>query len=67
MDLMKPLITYTVEQYKQAILYFQEEYLAHGETLVLDPIVNWDNTDNFPEACRQLDAEGKLLMHIYGA
>ena len=67
MDLMKPLLTYTVEQYKQAILYFQEEYLAHGETLVLDPIVNWDNTDNFPEACRQLDAEGKLLMHIYGA
>ena len=44
MDLMKPLITYTVEQYKQAVLHFQEEYLAHGETLVLDPIVNWDNT-----------------------
>lgn len=67
MDLMKPLITYTVEQYKQAILHFQEEYLAHGETLVLDPIVNWDNTDSFPEACHQLDAEGKLLMHVYGA
>ena len=67
MDLMKPLITYTVEQYKQAVLHFQEEYLAHGETLVLDPIVNWDNTDNFPEACRQLDAEGKLRRHVLGA
>lgn len=67
MDLLKPLTTYTVEQYKQAILYYQDEYLAHGETLILDPIVNWDNTDNFPEACHQLDLEGKLRMHIYGA
>ncbi|WP_049962511.1 amidohydrolase [Oribacterium sp. FC2011] len=67
MDLLKALTGYSVEQYKKAILYFQNEYLSHGETLVLDPIVNWDNTDNFAEACHQLDVEGKLRMHIYGA
>ena len=29
MDLLKPLTVFTVEQYKEAILYYQEEYLAH--------------------------------------
>lgn len=67
MDLMKPLTVFSVEQYKEAVLYFQEEYLAHGETLILDPIINWDSTDNAAEACHQLDMEGKLHMHIYAA
>ncbi|MBQ3426914.1 MAG: amidohydrolase [Clostridia bacterium] len=67
MDLLKELTVFTVEQYKEAVLYYQEEYLAHGETLILDPIINWDSTDNAAEACHQLDAEGKLHMHIYGA
>jgi len=67
MDLLKPLTVFSVEQYRQAVLYFQEEYLAHGETLILDPIINWDSTDNAAEACHQLDMEGKLHMHIYAA
>ncbi len=67
MDLLKPLTVFSVEQYRQAVLYFQEEYLAHGETLILDPIINWDSTDNAAEACHQLDLEGKLHMHIYAA
>lgn len=67
MDLFKKLTTYTVEQYKQAILHFQEEYLAHGETIVLDPIINWDNTDAAAEAFHELDVEGKLHMHVYAA
>ena len=67
MDLLKPLTVFSVEQYKEAVLYFQEEYLAHGETLILDPIINWDSTDNAAEACHQLDMEGKLRMHIYAA
>lgn len=49
MDLLKPLTVFSVEQYKEAVLYFQEEYLAHGETLILDPIINWDSTDNVAE------------------
>ena len=67
MDLLKPLTVFSVEQYKEAVLYFQEEYLAHGETLILDPIINWDSTDNAAEACHQLDLEGKLRMHIFAA
>ena len=67
MDLLKPLTVFSVEQYKEAVLYFQEEYLAHGETLILDPIINWDSTDNAAEACHQLDMEGKLRMHVFAA
>ena len=67
MDLLKPLTVFTVEQYKKAVLYYQEEYLAQGETLVLDPIINWDSTDNAAEACHQLDVEGRLKLHVYSA
>ena len=67
MNLIKSLTAYSVEQYKEAILYYQKEYLAHGETIVLDPLVNWDTTDNATEAYHQLDVEGKLKMHVYGA
>lgn len=67
MDLLKPLTVFTVEQYKEGFLYYQEEYLAHGETLVLDPIINWDSTDNAAQACHELDVEGKLKMHVYAA
>ena len=67
MDLLKELTIFSVEQYKEAFLYFQDEYLAHGETLILEPIINWDSSDNAAEACHQLDIEGKLHMHIYAA
>ena len=67
MDLAKPLTPYSVEEYKAAILYYQEEYLANGETMFLDPILNNDGTDNATEAYHQLDVEGKLHMHAFGA
>ena len=67
MDLLKPLTVFSVEQYKEAVLFFQKEYLAHGETMILDPIINWDSTDNAAEACHQLDMEGKLHMHVFAA
>ena len=67
MDLLKPLTVFSVEQYKEGFLYYQNEYLAHGETLILDPIINWDATDNAALACHELDLEGKLKMHVYAA
>jgi predicted amidohydrolase YtcJ len=67
MDLLKELTVFSVEQYKEGFLYYQEEYLAHGETLILDPIINWDTTDNAAIACHELDMEGKLHMHVYAA
>ncbi len=65
--LIKELTALSVEQYKEGYLHYQEEYLANGETLILDPIINWDNTDNAAVACHELDMEGKLHMHIYAA
>ena len=67
MDLLKPLTVFSVVQYKEAVLYYQNEYLANGETMVLDPIINWDSTDHAALACHELDAEGKLKMHIFAA
>ena len=57
---------YTVEQYKEAILHYQEEVLSYGETMFFEPMVNLDGTENLLEAYTQLDAEGKLLIHVYG-
>ena len=67
MDLLKELTVFSVEQYKEGFLHYQEEYLPKGETLILDPIINWDTTDNAALAYHELDMEGKLKMHIYAA
>ena len=64
---IKPLVVFSVEQYKEGFLRYQEEYLAHGTTIFMEAIINWDYTDNEVEALHQLDAEGKLKMHAYGA
>lgn len=67
MAYIKPLVVFSVEQYKEGFLRYQEEYLAHGTTIFMDAIINWDYTDNEVEALHQLDAEGKLKMHAFGA
>ena len=67
MAYIKPLVVFSVEQYKEGFLRYQEEYLAHGMTMFMDAIINWDYTDNEVEALHQLDAEGKLKMHAFGA
>ena len=67
MAYIKPLVGFTVEQYKEGFLRYQEEYLAHGMTIFMDAIINWDYTDNEVLALHELDKEGKLKMHAYGA
>ncbi len=67
MDLLKPLTVFSVDQYKEGFLYYQSEYIRNGETLILDPIINWDSSDNAALACHELDTEGKLKMHVYAA
>ena len=57
---------YSVEQYKEAILFYQNEVIAYGETMYFEPMVNWDGTENLLDAYNELDAEGKLLIHVYG-
>ncbi len=55
---------YTVEQYKNGILRYQEEYMQYGITAYFEPMAN--NSKNLLQAYNELDAEGKMLIHCYG-
>ena len=58
---------FTTEQYKKAVLAFQEVFLSQGLTMTFDPMVNMDyGWENLMQAYHQLDREGKLKMHIHG-
>lgn len=58
---------FTVEQYKKAILRYQEAFLPLGLTMLFDPMVNLDyGSENVMEAYHQLDAEGKLKLRVHG-
>ncbi|MBQ9406709.1 MAG: amidohydrolase [Desulfovibrio sp.] len=57
---------FTVDQYKKAILRYQEVFLPLGLTMTFDPMVNLDyGSENVMEAYRQLDAEGKLKIRVH--
>lgn len=58
---------FSVEQYKQAILAYQEVFLSQGLTMTFDPMVNLDyGSENVMAAYHQLDVEGKLKIHVHG-
>ena len=58
---------FNVEQYKDAILAYQELFLSLGLTAIYDPMVNLDyGSENVMQAYHQLDAEGKLKLRIHG-
>lgn len=58
---------FNVEQYKQAILAYQDLFLSLGLTMLYDPMVNLDyGSENVMQAYHQLDKEGKLKLHIHG-
>ena len=58
---------FDVEQYKQAILAYQDLFLSLGLTMLYDPMVNLDyGSENVMQAYHQLDAEGKLKLHMHG-
>lgn len=59
--------SYSKEQYKEAILWLQEELLApQGVTTVFDAMVPLDNP-NYYDAYGELAEEGKLKMRVRGA
>lgn len=61
------LYHFTVDEYKKALLKFQEVFLSLGITTTFDPIVNYDyGSENVMEAYHQLDKEGKLKLRVYG-
>lgn len=61
------LYHFTVDQYKEALLFYQDFFLSCGITMTFDPMVNYDyGSENVMEAYHQLDAEGKLKIHVHG-
>ena len=61
------LYHFTVEEYKKALLAFQDVFLSIGVTMTFDPMVNYDyGWENVMEAYHQLDAEGKLKLRVHG-
>ena len=61
------LYHFTVEEYKKALLAFQDVFLALGVTMTFDPMVNYDyGSENVMEAYHQLDVEGKLKLRVHG-
>ena len=58
---------FPIEQYRQAILYFQDVAFSKGLTMYFDPIVNFNGKETgVEEVYRQLDVEGKLKIHVHG-
>ncbi|MBQ9487983.1 MAG: amidohydrolase, partial [Selenomonadaceae bacterium] len=61
------LYHFTVEEYKKALLAFQDVFLSIGVTATFDPMVNYDyGWENVMEAYHQLDVEGKLKLRVHG-
>lgn len=57
---------YTVEQYKEAILFYQEWMVEYGITAYWEPMVNLDGGTNLIQAYNELDEAGDLLIRVYG-
>ena len=61
------LYHFSVDQYKQAVLAYQEVFLAQGLTMTFDPMVNYDyGYETVMEAYHRLDVEGKLKLRVHG-
>ncbi len=61
------LYHFTVEEYKKALLAYQDVFLALGVTMTFDPMVNYDyGSENVMEAYHRLDVEGKLKLRVHG-
>ena len=61
------LYHFTVEEYKKALLAYQDVFLSIGVTMTFDPMVNYDyGSENVMEAYHQLDVEGKLKLRVHG-
>lgn len=54
---------YTVEEFKEGILEYQNEVASYGITSYWEPMVN--TKTNLLEAYEQLDEDGELLLKVY--
>ena len=61
------VLQFPIEQYKKAILHFQDLVFSQGITMFFDPMTNLNGPEkNIEEAYHQLDVEGKLKIHAHG-
>ena len=63
--ILNALPDFTVEQYKEGVLAYQEKVLSYGFTGAYDPWLYANS--NAVEAIKQLDDEGKLKIYFRGA
>ena len=63
--ILDSLPDFTVEQYKEGLLSFQEKMIEYGFTGAYDPWLTANS--NGVEAAKQLDEEGKLKIYFRGA
>lgn len=54
---------YTVDEFKEGILAYQQEVAAYGVTAYWEPMVN--TKTNLLEAYSQLDEDGELMIKVY--
>lgn len=57
---------YSVEQYKEGILNYQNEAKSYGITAYFEPMVNLAGGPNLLQAYNELDEAGELLLRVYG-
>ena len=60
---------YSVEEYKKAILKYQEEALSYGIVALYDPLLNYFSNDayNLFDALNELDKSGELKIKYFAA
>lgn len=57
---------YSVDEYKEGILFYQEWMVEYGITAYWEPMVNLDGGSNLVKAYKELDKSGELLTRVYG-
>lgn len=57
---------YTVEQYKEGIMAYQDMVIEFGMTSYFEPMVNLGGSKNLLTAYTELDEENALKMKVYG-
>ena len=63
-DLVSEIVPdYTVEEFKEGILYYQNEVASFGITSYWEPMVNMKT--NLLQAYQELEADGELLIQVY--
>ncbi len=62
----KVIPEYSVDEFKEGILAYQNEIKDFGITAYFEPMINIGGGTNLLDAYNQLDDEGKLVVRVFG-